>query len=164
MDSFIFSKMFWGVLVVLIGILIIVNAIFNTNLPIFRILLALFFIYLGVKMLLDLRPNKVDSDSVAVFSEGVYEATGLKQKEFSAVFGSQTIDMRHVQFPPRAEIEMNAVFGSSTLLLPGDVRVEVEQNAIFGSVDAKKLGGGSADSPQLEVECNAVFGSIEIIQ
>ena len=165
MEFMLSSKLFWGAIVVLAGLVIIANAVFNINIPIFRVFFALLLIYWGVKMLLDIRPRQSGNDAaVAVFSESNYEGKSLDKREFSAVFGSQTVDLRHIEFPSDAKIEVNAVFGSSTLLLPPEVTVQVEQNAVFGSVDDKRRNPINDGNKVLRLEANAVFGSIDIIQ
>lgn len=160
-----FSKLFWGGLVVLIGIGIILNSVLDMDIPIFRVLFALFLIYWGVKLLIDIRGNNSKQEAgVVVFDNAEYEATSLGQKDFSAVFGSQVIDLRHVSFPPSEKIEVNAVFGSSKIYLPKELNVQVQQNAVFGSVEEHRLPTISDTSPNLKIEANAVFGQVEIIQ
>ena len=46
--DFFFGGLFWGVLLILIGIGIILKVFFDINIPIFRTALALLLIYLGV--------------------------------------------------------------------------------------------------------------------
>jgi predicted membrane protein len=165
MDAFISSKLFWGAIVVIVGLVIIANAIFNINIPVFKVLLGIFFIYLGVKMLLELKPNSVNNSSnVSVFNEGSFEGTTLDDKEFSAVFGKQTIDLRTVEFPNISKIEVNAVFGSSTLYLPQGINAEIEQTAVFGSVYDRRNALNQTGDKILKIEANAVFGKVVIIQ
>ena len=48
----IFSGAFWGIVLILTGILIIIKYLFNIQIPVFRILIAALFIYLGIRMLM----------------------------------------------------------------------------------------------------------------
>lgn len=52
MEAMFASKLFWGALVIIAGILIILGGVFKINIPIFRTLFALFLIYIGVHMLM----------------------------------------------------------------------------------------------------------------
>lgn len=61
MEFMLSSKLFWGAIVVLAGLVIIANAVFNINIPIFRVFFALLLIYWGVKMLIDIRPKQVET-------------------------------------------------------------------------------------------------------
>lgn len=116
-------------------------------------------------MLLELKPNSVNNSSnVSVFNEGSFEGTTLNDKEFSAVFGKQTIDLRTVEFPNISKIEVNAVFGSSTLYLPQGINAEIEQTAVFGSVYDRRNALNQTGDKILKIEANAVFGKVVIIQ
>ena len=46
---FLFGGVFWGIVLVLLGLSIIVRIVFNIHFPFFRILFALIIIYFGLK-------------------------------------------------------------------------------------------------------------------
>mgnify|MGYP003990967287 FL=1 len=59
---FLFSGLFWGVMLVLFGASMILRAVFNLDIPIFRIIFALVIIYFGVKLLLGRQSFKSDEN------------------------------------------------------------------------------------------------------
>jgi predicted membrane protein len=166
MDSFLFSRFFWGIIVVLLGIGIIVNAVFKINFPVFRVLLALFFIYLGVKMLIDIRgESRVQKDGQsAVFSEQSIEVKSLTNNEYKCVFSDQRVDLRDIDFPESSELTFKTVFGSTKVFLPRDVWIDLNQSAVFGTVKRATFSEGNEMSKRVKIKAEVVFGEIDIIQ
>jgi len=175
MDSIIYSKVFWGVVVLLIGISIITQAVFKIDIPIFKIVVGLFLLFMGVKVLTGAFGISTgpDSSSSIFSSQNIHVEHLVDGSEYSSVFGSQQIDFTMVSRTPGTyRIECNTVFGSCEIIIPNDVEVSIEKNAVFASV--KTPGGGNThfgegnyssgnSAPtRLEIEANAVFGSIEI--
>lgn len=172
------SRLFWGVIIVIFGVSLIINYVFKINLPIFKILIGLGIIYLGVSVLmsgLNVSIGKSD-DHHAIFSTQTVRPEALKEKEeYNSVFGGMTIDLRDTELSDRGKLEVNAVFGNSIVYLPADVRVHLKSGSVFGSVSNKDrslngFGGSSSESgpesaqKHIEIEANAIFGEVKIIQ
>ena len=49
--EFLASGVFWGSVIILFGVSIILNAVFGISIPVFRVVLALILIYFGIKIL-----------------------------------------------------------------------------------------------------------------
>ena len=68
--------MFWGVILTIVGVSLIFETVFHIHLPIFRIAIAIFIIYLGIKMLVG--PSRWDISSktrvegVTVFGQSTH--------------------------------------------------------------------------------------------
>jgi len=181
MESVLFSKLFWGVIVLLVGISIIAQAIFKINIPVFKIAGGLILIYLGVKMLFGAFGVSMGVGNSSAGSSSVFSSQNIRVDhfedgiEYSSVFGSQNVDFTAAK---RTEgtyyIECNSVFGSSKLYIPQDIDVSIKKSAVFGSVKDPSghdtsFGDGSFKSKMgsathLNLEVNAVFGSVEIIR
>jgi len=175
----IYSKIFWGVLIILFGASIIFNAVFKFNFPFFKVFIALIIIFFGFRMLfgsfgIHQKINK--SEHSSIFSANKVKLESLDDDvEFNSVFGSQEIDLSNLVVANNSsEIELNAVFGSIKLILPKDVNVKLKANSAFGSVrlpDGEEVNFGDVrktidrdlnSDKMISIEVNAVFGSAHI--
>lgn len=166
---------FWGILLVLIGISIIVKYVFNIHFPIFKTLIAFFFIYLGLKMLFG---NFCCSGSMrgnhAVFSETKFSYSD-KQDEYSVVFGKSYLDLSNIEIKENRKIEVSSVFGDCTVKINKTSNVEILANTAFGNFstpenDRNAFGkfnyqakNFNSSMPHLTVKANVVFGNMKII-
>lgn len=166
-----------GIIFLLIGISFILKVIFKIDFPVFKILVAFFFIYIGLRILFGSFHTfhfKGDSNS-AIFSELNYSGEIEDNSEFNAVFGKVTIDLRNVLLSePETFIKVNVVFGGAEIFLPSDLPVKIKSDVVFGGVqlpDGKSGGFGSAkyrsdnfdEAPnRLFIEINAIFGGTEV--
>ncbi|MBI1184925.1 hypothetical protein GC194_11680 [bacterium] len=169
MESLIFSKIFWGAAIILIGISFIAQAVFKIHLPVGRIIFSLFFIYLGVKMLLGGFGHKGNSN---IMSSSQIKVESLQSTKYDVVFGSQVIDFTQAVATQNSTVEVNVVFGSSKIILPGNLNVHIESSSAFGSVRTpgnetvfgqNSYRNTSNDSTVvLNLKVNAVFGSASV--
>jgi predicted membrane protein len=64
-------SLFWGLVLILIGLSLIIKIVFNIDFPIFKILFAFLFIYIGIKVLVgrnfSLRRPKLILETNTVF-------------------------------------------------------------------------------------------------
>ena len=79
--GFLFSGIFWGVILILLGLAMIIKVVFNVSLPIFRIVFAIIFVYIGFKILVGgfgggIKTEKND----VVFGETIIEAKGSDER------------------------------------------------------------------------------------
>lgn len=179
--------MFWGLLFVSVGLLILIQTILKVDLPIVRILLGVFVAYIGVKMVFGafnlnidgLRFEKVATASKMVFSDGDLSASGdgsgKVNREFATVFGNSKLDLSNLTSDElKKGIEISTVFGKTEVKTSPDIPLMVSTNSAFGKVNVRgdestAIGNGvyrtpdfSTDKPHLKIEANSVFGSIEI--
>ncbi len=164
MDGFIFSRAFWGIVVILIGLSIVLNAIFKINLPIFKILIALFFIYIGVRMLMGVGGVNQSIKTKSVFSQQKIEIKNLENKSFKAVFSDQTLDLSHIKLSSSDAIEVDAVFSSVELILPAEAKVVLMPENVMSSIKTIRINSNDSSSYELRIKAKAVFSEIKIIQ
>src|SRR5512136_3185785 len=50
-----FGGFFWGLVLIVLGIVLFLNTVFHISIPIFEILVALFFVYIGIRILIGRR-------------------------------------------------------------------------------------------------------------
>src|SRR4051812_40764150 len=95
--SYFSSAAFWGIIIVLIGLSIILREIFHVHIPFVRIIFGVLLIYWGVKMIAG---GFVRSwgRSDAIFTEAKMKYDG-DQRKYDIVFGNGTIDLFKMEMP-----------------------------------------------------------------
>ena len=117
--------------------------------------------------------RKVLGDNANVFSIGQYRVTNADLgREYSAVFGTQKIDMSGLVLDKDASLEFNAVFGTIEIRVPANLNLRVKGSAVFGStqfpngtqaVFGDQTFNSEGAGPRLDIEANAVFGSVRFV-
>jgi len=168
---------FFGIIIILVGISILIKVIFKIDFPIFKILFGLFLIYLGAKFIFGSFgfSNFRSSGDDAIFNEVTIDGKINEKREYNAVFGKATIDLRDIELTEKVtKIEVNAVFGGCVIRLNEQTPVKINADAIFGGVDLPEGGAGGFGSSNYEsdnfdearnylvIQASAVFGGIEI--
>ena len=169
---------FFGILVVLAGVSILLKALFHIDLPLVRTAVALFFIFLGVRMIFGAwgsRATEVAATGAAVMTDARFAPTVPAERlKYDVIFGHGTIDLTGMPRPEKPiDLEINAIFGAVQLTVDpswpmvidgssafGEVRMPDHTRAAFG--DAHYRSGGGAE-PLLRARVNAVFGSAQVI-
>lgn len=170
---FIFSGVFWGAILILLGISIILRSIFNIHIPFFQILIAFFFIYLGISILAGGVCWK-RSPRMIIFEEREVEAKS--QDKYDIVFGSGEIDLSKVSLEKGSVmISINTVFGSGILKIDPQIPAEIRVDSVFAGTkfpDGNSIFMGKyiyktreikPDENHLIVDANVVFGSLEVV-
>jgi len=159
MKMVLFSNLFWGIIIVLFGISVILKAMgVIQSVPLFRIFIAVILIFWGINMLIGFHgtPKSANRGKVHISS-----GTG---SEFSVVFSSGTVDLTNREFRDGENIEVTAVFGSNFVTLPRDYHFHINPTAVFGSVRIPSKMGAKNGLPTVYIEANAVFGRVEFEQ
>jgi len=169
--GFLFSGIFWGIVVVLLGLSIILNVVAGVKIPFFRIFFGLLLIYWGVSLLIGARFHR---SGTAVFSDADIKATAAGKQD--VIFGRAAVDLSGIVLKPGANrYEVNTVFGASVIKLDRTMPVKVAASAAFAGV--KLPDGGSVafgesgwrspglkeDSTYLLVKTDVVFGATEVV-
>ncbi len=173
--NFIFTTVFWGAMLILLGGSIILKAVFHIDIPIFRIVLALIVIYWGVTLLVGkpLRFGRNRSESVIFNSESFDSGSG--NEKYNVVFGSGKFNLSKISLDEGSRyVDINVVFGEGVLIIPKDIPVIIKSNAVFAEVNLPDGNGNSfGDSgyrstnykegePVLVINGKVVFGELEI--
>jgi predicted membrane protein len=169
-------SLFVGVFFVLLGLGMILR-IFGIDLHLTRVAFALFIIYLGVRILVPghfKRRRQSESASTVVFSSASAAKTDSGPTDYSAVFGSQKIDLTRVDLSSGdVRVSIRAAFGGAEVTLDPKMPVKITADAAFAGIE---LPEGSAaalgtqvykspsykdGSPALLIDASAAFGGIE---
>ena len=169
--SFVFSGLFWGAIVVLIGITIILNGVLGIRIPIIRIVFGLLLIYWGVSLLVGARFGR---SGAAVFSDSEVRASSAGKQD--VIFGRSVIDLTGIVLKEGVNrYEVNTVFGASIIKLDRAMPVKVVASSAFAGVkmpDGGNIAFGETtyrsmslkeDSTYLLVKASVVFGGTEVV-
>jgi len=125
--SFIF-----GFIIILFGFSIILNAIFQINIPVFKIVFSLLLIYLGAKILFGAFGIK-SSEHTAIFSKGDF-APSTSTNKYNIIFGEGEIDLARIDLEKgNVEVNINTVFGECHLKIPKNTPTIIKANTILGA-------------------------------
>jgi len=156
----IFGAVFWAIILIVIGIVIILNQVFDWNISVFPIVLGVILIFVGVSIVTG--PSKTGVNGV--FAGG--EVRNIKDGDNSYVFSSVTLDLANTDYD---NIEINSIFSSVTVHTSGK-SVVIEANGVFSSTifpDNTTLAFGERvyerdGENTVHIKTNCVFGSIVI--
>jgi len=168
--------LFWGVLLVLIGLAFIFKVIFHVNL--FGVLFAIFLIFVGVSLLVGkpwMMHHKRDDQS-NVFGERNIQEQPRDNTEYNVVFGKSVYDFRNITFTGNEPIrvKLNTVFGHSQILISKNTPVKIKSDAVFAASsmpDGNTVAFGTiqyatdtfaASLNHLYIEAPVVFGALEV--
>jgi predicted membrane protein len=166
------TAIFWGIVIALIGISIIMKEVFQVSFPFFRILIGVFLLWLGVKVMFGIRFKNTEH-SIA------FENRTLKydkaHNEYQTVFGNATFDFTDVVVTDQTvKVEVKAIFSGGTVVVNTLTPVELKMSTAFGQVQspgnsANGFGNNSwvspgcdLSKPHLVIEASAVFGRLEL--
>lgn len=170
------TGLFWGIVLILLGMGIILRITFNIDIPVFKILVALFLIYLGLRIIRGgggmshSRQRKED----VVFTENIYKDAGDEDKEYNVIFGKGVYDLRNVNLNRKVNVEINALFGGAEIRLRKDMPYRIKVDSVFGGAnlpDGNTTVLGTSrfqsenyhpDHPFINIKVSVVFGGLEV--
>jgi hypothetical protein len=170
----IFDGVFWGVVLIALGVWFIVRRYVPVHVPVFRIVIAVLFVYIGVRVLVWGPSIREKNTAVFTQSQMVY---GEGARDYNMIFSSGDVDLTAVVVKDTSvAAEVNVVFGSGVLRINPASPVRIHMSSAFGSVHApngRSVAFGDSvyttpafreGAPALEVRAAAVFGSLRITQ
>ena len=172
------ASLFWGLILILIGISIIIKIVFNIDFSIFRVIIALIFIYFGIRLFIgrdfSFYHNNNDEQLILFSKRNVDHVD--EGKEYHVIFGEGRFDLRKFTVPDSeiVHFELNTIFGNSELLLNPDIPVEINSNTVFGgtrmpNTNASSFGEASykndtakKSKAKIIIDTNTIFGGLEV--
>ncbi len=163
--NFFFGSLFWGILLVLLGLSMVVRAVFNIDIPIFRFIFAAILIYFGAKLLLNRSENKT--------SEKLFDQVQISEiksdKNYNTIFGHSQIDLQNCDLENSSlKVDVDVIFGSADILINPDIPARIKISTVFaeGKIPAGSVGAFSDhiyETPAFSTEKNALFVNIDVI-
>lgn len=174
--GFFSSGVFWGAVVILLGISILLRTIFHIHLPIVRVLFGVFLLYMGIRIIAGgfWRGGWGYNGNSTVFGNANMKYDSDK-RDYSIVFGNGTIDLSNIRSViDDRTVEVNVVFGNGTVRVNDTIPVIVRSTTAFGNTVMPDRNGAAfgemqytspsyvAGQPHLTIETNCVFGKITV--
>jgi len=171
------AGLFWGILLMLIGLGIVIRVVFNINFPVVKFVIAFFFIFIGIKLLIGNFSvwDERGDENTTIFSESRIDGLEEDFKEYNVIFGSSIIDLRDVDLSKGSkEIKINTIFGGTVLKIDENTPYKIKADAAFGNAklpnaNTAAFGTGRYESETFRKDTNhiyikgdVVFGSFEI--
>ena len=172
------SGVFWGLMLILIGLSIILKIIFNIDIPIFRVVIGVLLIYFGMQIIFG--SNFLFRKKVTVRNrQGQFREYNLKSgdNQYNVIFGTSRIDLTDRKNLEKDEIvEINVIFGSAFVYIDPTTPMQIEVNTVFGGatlpdkrfavIGQEKFQTGDKDytGNVLYLEVSSIFGSVQMIE
>ncbi len=166
---------FWGIFLIITGIALLVREIFNIEFPVFKVMAGLFFVLLGLRIMLGnslIWPIKTIDNEVFFRTLNVDSPVDM-HSEYQLVFSKTIFDLSQMDLPEnRIDLKINNIFSGNTVYLPSGIPVNIRVDAVFAGVkmpgrNTPVFGRGSyssenfdADLPHLNINVNIVFGNV----
>jgi predicted membrane protein len=168
--GFVFNGIFWGGVLIVLGLLAIVKAVFHLNISLFRIGFALLIIYMGVSMLLSRPHFDVENNTVLFGDRQLFLA---EQDEYNVIFGRGSLDLSALNNQERTrQIGINVVFGEGEIKINPDLPMKIKVSSFLAMAelpDGNQVTMGeytyqtpsyAEDPARIQVEANVVFGNL----
>ena len=163
-------------MLILIGLALIIRFVFNVDFPVIKVLIAMFFIYLGIRILFGsfgMFRFETGPDDV-IFNEREF-VRPEHNKEYNIVFGKGNFDFTDVDLSEgNVNVKIGTVFGATEIRIDPDMPVKIVADAVFAGAelpDGNTAVFGSSsyesesfrqDSNHLKIKLDVVFGGVEI--
>lgn len=146
--------------------------------PIFKVLLGIFLVLLGIKILLgrDFISQHHFKPEETIFGEKVYE-NPESGKEYSVVFAKGVYDFTNVNLEHGSfYAKVSTVFGGSQIIIPRDKPVRIKADAVFAGAELPEgntavFGSAvyesdswSPDTASIDIKVEVVFGGVQVVR
>jgi len=170
--------LFWGAFLLLLGIALIIKVVFQIDFPVFKVLVGIFLVLLGIKVLFGrfIMPSRHFEPEETIFNERIYDHPE-SGKEYSVLFAQGVYDFTDVDLSNGSfNTKISIVFGGTRIIIPGDLPVRISADAVFAGAelpDGNTVAFGSAvyesdswrsDSASINIKVDVVFGGVQVIR
>jgi predicted membrane protein len=168
---------FWGLLLILIGAALIIKVLFHIEIPVFKVVIAAFFILIGLKILFGnfhfhkFRNNGND----VIFGEMRITADNLEFPEYNIIFGKGVFDLRNLNLENGSQrLKIATVFGGAEIILPENLPVKITSDFVFSGgklPDGNSTAFGSSTyispeydpmKPHFNLRIEGVFSGVDV--
>jgi hypothetical protein len=179
----IFARIWWGVIIILSALFLIITGILKANFPFFRIVMAAFIIYVGIRLIGGSYTSKntidgADKETTVFAYHSVFSSSIESGEKFNVIFGKQIIDLHDIDPPPpkNIELEINAVFSRQKIRISPSQNIRID---LSSAISLTEFPNGNSialgeyiynpahydpDSNSINIKVNAAFSSLTIEQ
>lgn len=167
------GEYFIGVILIVLGVLLLIRHLFNLNIPVFRILLGMIFIFIGISIAFGGFRGK--GSDIVFSSHNIVILT--PEREYNLIFSNGIVDFSKIPPPDKVQnVKVNTIFSDGTIIVNPQTPVVIKTNAAFASAnmpDENSISFGdysyktqsfSPGASYLEIEASVVFGRLSIIE
>src|SRR5438477_4469457 len=175
--NIIFRETYWGALIILAGVLLIIRNVFKIDLPVMGIIFPIFIITLGVSLLSGYRGGESrhwGNGKSTVFGDEQFDNVA-GDEHYSVVFGKGSYDLRSLRPVDKdIRVDISCAFGGVEILINPAIAMKIKVSAAFGGgemPDGRTVAFGERTyktpayregSPAVNVKASTAFGGIEI--
>ncbi len=171
--GFIFSQVFWGLFLVLLGVSFILKVLFHLDIPVFRLFVSFLLIYMGLRVLTGGFGCERNSRNM-IFNDYQFRVTA--DGEYNVIFGRGVVDLTGYQVDANTRIKINTIFGSGLVKLDPAQPLKIKVNSAFAGAkmpDGNMISFGEYnyqtpavkdDQPYGIMEVNVVFGELQMTE
>ena len=170
---FLSSGIFWGFIVILFGVGILLKSVFHVNIPFFKILIGIIIIFFGISFIVDAMSQR---KSEAIFRNYNFNF-GTIEKEYNIVFSKGVFDFTNFNFSNyNGEfIKINSAFSKSEIYLSRNFEYEIRADSVFGVVSlpngesvsfgniARLENAENSGLKRINLHVSSVFGETKIL-
>ena len=172
------AGIFWGAFLLLLGIALIIKVVFQVDFPVFKVLVGIFLILLGIKVLFGrfIIPSHHFEPEETIFNERTYDDPE-SGKEYTVLFAKGVYDFTNVDLSKGSfHTKISTVFGGTQIIIPRDLPVKITADAVFAGAelpDGNTAVFGSSvyqseswtpDTASLNIKADVVFGGVHVIR
>ncbi|MFO7668888.1 MAG: LiaF-related protein [Bacteroidales bacterium] len=172
------AGIFWGAFLLLLGIAMIIKVVFQVEFPVFKVVVGIFLVMLGIKVLFGrfILPSHHFEPEETIFSERTYDQPE-SGKEYTVLFAKGVYDFTSVDLSKGSfHTKISTVFGGTQVIIPRDLPVRITADAVFAGAelpDGNTAVFGSAmyqsdswspDSASINIKMDVVFGGVQVIR
>jgi hypothetical protein len=175
--GFLFSGIFWGSILILLGISVIIRIVFNVHVPLVRIVFALILIYFGIQVLVGgTWCRSTCKSNTVLFGEVKTEFT-KDSNEYNIIFGKGSVSFTDSALAANnRRIKINTIFGAGEIKINPALPAVIKVSAAFSGAkmpDGAIISFGeytyktksfSETAPFLRIDATVVFGGLEITE
>jgi predicted membrane protein len=173
--GFIFSGVFWGSILILLGLSVIIRIVFNVHIPLFRIVFALIIIYFGIRVLVGGAWCRGNCNSNTIVFNDAKTEVNTDSNEYKIIFGKGVVNLTDSSLASqKKKIRVTTVFGSGEIRINPGVPAIVRVNSAFAGAkmpDGNIISFGeyiyktksySDKADFVRIDATVVFGGLEI--
>ncbi len=159
-----------GVILIVIGLLFLLNSIFDVD--VWSLFWPIILIAIGFAILLkgtakstktEFSEDSLNINSIFTGIDKKVNSKTFKEAKIFTMFGGTELDLRKASFDNNeAEIDVTVLFGGVTITVPEKVIVKSEGSAFLGAWENKVDSSTDEKSAVLKIKGGVMFGGVEI--
>ncbi len=172
------AGLFWGAFLLLLGIALIIKVVFQVDFPVFKVVVGVFLVLLGIKVLFGrfVIPSHNFKPEETIFNERTYDDPE-SGKDYTVLFAKGVYDFTNVDLSKgNFHTKISTVFGGTQIIIPRDVPVRIKADAVFAGAELPdgntavfgtsvyESDSWSPDTASINIKVDVVFGGVQVIR